>query len=136
MFAQGYFANSDHMLINQILLLYQKNYIWVIGFEKLGSWWESSCFFICFYSKYDLISDLWQQLELCNEFKYDLCTLWIGVGSGLLILKQGSSTYSMSLLKRVTDIKIEDLLLRKEVLLRWLNFLFLLNWIFLCCVYY
>ena len=38
MFAQGYFANSDHMLINQIFLLYQNNYIWVIGFEKLGSW--------------------------------------------------------------------------------------------------
>ena len=37
------------------------------------------------YSKYNQVSDLWQQLELTSELESDLRDLWTGAGSGLLI---------------------------------------------------
>ena len=37
------------------------------------------------YSKYDQASDLWQQVGLVFEFKFNLCETWTGAGSGLLI---------------------------------------------------
>ena len=37
------------------------------------------------YSKFDQLSDLWQQVELAFELELIYKTLWIGVKNGLLI---------------------------------------------------
>ena len=43
------------------------------------------------YSKCDLASDLWQQLQLVSELELNLIfkTMWTGAGSGLLISRLG-----------------------------------------------
>ena len=43
------------------------------------------------YSKCDLVSDLWQQLQLVSELELNLIfkTMWTGAGSGLLISRLG-----------------------------------------------
>ena len=82
-----------------------------------------------FYSKYDKASDLWQQLELASELESDL---WdTGAGSSLLIsmLERLYCFHLTSLMTLVLLIwKRMSLFLRKNHLLRWLGWLFLLNW--------
>ena len=85
---------------------------------------------LCF--KYDQAFDLWQQLKLASELETDLWDTVDWAGSGLLIsMLEKLNWFDLASLITLVLLmwKWMGLFLRKKHLLRWWDWLSLLNWI-------